>query len=505
LKKYLFILFLLCIFNIDAQTYNYSYTDPCTGNLKTIVVPINGNVTVAYYGELGSFNANDFTNGNFEAWASNIFNQYGQDSPCSQIVGLGTAVNVTQSTTLNVMGILNSLSTIASLTGGATNILGGAVGSVSNSSGDGESNNNNNNNKNGNNSGNSNPSNPSGSGGSVSNQSNPNTQTQSGGTQEGAGTSSSETSGNPEGSGSTGSTSSTEGGGSEGTTPSSGGESGGTSSDPGSGSSSGGNTSGTSGNGNGGQTSSNQEGSQTTSEKTEGKTNITAGASNTAKATPTSKEGGKPSVVASSDFVGFNFRNSDVKLGAKATGGYTAMRWDGQRSWGALADYTSALKGPNITGFYAWMRPKSIILLSGTATIGFEGNKSLYGTLAFGQMFKFKKAPTLKVVYMATASYGQVYRVSFLGTAIIGGVMYDIKVGKRIDIKLMNLMVYAPYVSYYNDVLLKSPYVMLPSIGTNIGITKKFKFNINAGGAWDLKTAALNYTVTCGTRILVGQ
>ena len=499
-------MFLLCIFNIDAQTYNYSYTDPCTGNLKTIVVPINGNVTVAYYGELGSFNANDFTNGNFEAWASNIFNQYGQDSPCSQIVGLGTAVNVTQSTTLNVMGILNSLSTIASLTGGATNVLGGAVGSVSNSSGDGESNNNDNNkNKNGNNNVNSNPSNPGGSGNGVSNQSNPNTQTQSGGTQEGAGTSSSETSGNPEGSGSTGSTSSTEGGGSEGTTTSSGGESGGTSSDPGSGSSSGGNTSGTSGNGNGGQTSSNQEGSQTSSEKTEGKTNITAGASTTAKSTPTSKEGGKPSVVASSDFVGFNFRNSDVKLGAKATGGYTAMRWDGQRSWGALADYTSALKGPNITGFYAWMRPKSIILLSGTATIGFEGNKSLYGTLAFGQMFKFKKAPTLKVVYMATASYGQVYRVSFLGTAVIGGIMYDIKVGKRIDIKLMNLMVYAPYVSYYNDVLLKSPYVMLPSIGTNIGITKKFKFNINAGGAWDLKTAALNYTVTCGTRILVGQ
>jgi hypothetical protein len=467
------------------------------------VVPINGNVTVAYYGELGSFNANDFTNGNFEAWASNIFNQYGQDSPCSQIVGLGTAVNVTQSTTLNVMGILNSLSTIASLTGGATNILGGAVGSVSNSSGDGESNNNNNNNnnnKNGNNSGNSNPNNPSGSGGSVSNQSNQGSQTQSGGTQEGTGTSSSETSSNPEESGSTGSTSSTEGGGSEGTTPSSGSETGGTSSNPGNGS-----PSNPSGNGNGEQTSSNQEGSQTTSEKTEGKTNITAGASTTAKSTPTSKEGGKPSVVASSDFVGFNFKNSDVKLGAKATGGYTAMRWDGKRSWGALADYTSALKGPNITGFYAWMRPKSVILLSGTATIGFEGNKSLYGTIAFGQMFKFKKSPTLKVVYMATASYGQVYRVSFLGTAVIGGVMYDIKIGKRIDIKLMDLMVYAPYVSYYNDVVMKSPYVMLPSIGTNIGITKKFKFNINAGGAWDLKSSALNYTVTCGTRILVGQ
>jgi hypothetical protein len=499
LKTYLFILFLLCIFNIDAQTYNYSYTDPCTGNLKTIVVPINGNVTVSYYGELGSFSASDFTNGNFESWASGIFNQYGQDSPCSQIVGLGTAINVTQSTTLNVIGILNSLSTIASLTSGATNVLGGAVGSVSNSPGDGGSNNNKNN-KNGNNNISSNSSNPSGNGSSVSTQSNQSTQTQSSGTQEGTGTSSSETSGNPEGSGGTSSTSSTEGGGSEGTTTSSGSESGETSSEQGSE-----NTSSTSGNGSGEQTNPNQEGSQTSSEKSEGKTNITAGASTTAKSTPTSKEGGKPSVVASSDFVGFNFRNSDVKTGLKATGGYTSMRWDGKRSWGALADYTSALKGPNITCFYAWMRPKSVILLSGTATIGFEGNKSLYGTLAFGQMFKFKKVPTLKAVYMATVSYGQVYKVAFTGTAIIGGLMYDVKVGKRTDIKLMNLMVYAPYVSYYNDVLLKSPYVMLPSIGTNIGITKKFKFNINAGGAWDLKTAALNYTVTCGTRILVGQ
>jgi len=188
LKKYLFILFLLCTFNLSAQTYNYSYTDPCTGNLKTIVVPINGNVTVSYYGELGSFNANDFTNGNFESWASGIFNQYGQDSPCSQIVGLGTAVNVTQSTTLNVIGILNSLSTIASLTGGATNVLGGAVGSVSNSSGDGESNSNDNKNNNGNNNPNNNPSNPSGGGSSIPNQPNQNPQTQSGGTQEGTGT-----------------------------------------------------------------------------------------------------------------------------------------------------------------------------------------------------------------------------------------------------------------------------------------------------------------------------
>jgi hypothetical protein len=79
------------------------------------------------------------------------------------------------------------------------------------------------------------------------------------------------------------------------------------------------------------------------------------------------------------------------------------------------------------------------------------------------------------------------------------------KFGKRIDVKLMTLFVYSPYVSYYNDLVLKSPYVILPSLGTNIAITKRFKFNINAGGAWAIKVNTLNYTITCGTRLLVGQ
>ncbi|MFM2259180.1 MAG: hypothetical protein RLZZ424_1143, partial [Bacteroidota bacterium] len=272
---------------------------------------------------------------------------------------------------------------------------------------------------------------------------------------------------------------------------------------------SGGTVGGNGNNGTGGNGSGNnetQEGQPTTEgTKEEGKTNITGGASTTVKASPTSKEGGKPTVVASADFVGFNFKNSDVRVGAKATGGYTSLRWDGKRSYGILGDYTSALRGPNITSFYAWVRPKSIILTSGTLTIGFEGNRSLYGTFAAGQMFNIQKVKSLKLLYMGTVSYGVVYRESFLGTALIGGAMYDMKIGKRFDIKLMNLLVYAPYVSYYNDVVLKSPYVMLPSIGTNVRITKKFKFNINAGGAWDLKTSALNYTITCGTRMIVGQ
>lgn len=466
-------------FSAQSQTYTYSYTDPCTGNLKTMIVPINGNLTVSYYGEIGSFGYNDFVNGTFETWAASIFDQYGQNSPCATVVGVSTTVTVTQNTTFTVLGILNSLSSIASISGGATNVLGGSVTSIGNA-GSGGDNNENKDNKNGNNNSNANNSNS----GSV------------------VGSNSSETSG-PENSGTVQSSSSEQGnnGGSETSSESTGGN---VETTNGSETSQQNNEGSSTGGGNQNETTSQTE-TQNQTEDGPGKSNITGTATTTTKNAPSKSEGGKPSVVASSDFVGFNFRNSEVNYGAKATGGYTALRWDGQRSWGALADYTSALKGPNITGFYAWVNPKHITLLSGTATIGFDGNKSLYGTIAAGQMFNFQKAPKLKAVYMGTVSYGHIFKERFVGTAVIGGVMYDMTIGKRLDIKLMNLFVYAPYVSYYNDIVLSSPYVMLPSIGTNVRISKRFKFNINGGGAWDLKTAALNYTITMGTRMMIGQ
>jgi hypothetical protein len=537
LKKYLFILFLFCTFSITAQTYTYSYTDPCTGVLKSLSVPINGSIAVSYYGETSTFTGNDFQNGTFENWANQVLAQYQNISPCAQIVGVTTAVNVSQSTVLNTIGILNSLSALADIAG-TTNILGGATTTVA-----GGTNNNTNNkqNKNGNNSNNNSSGNVSASGSNGTSTTNPNPSTNpsgttststtspSGSTQQINGTSST-------GSGENGGTTSSPGneggtsGGSQTTTP------GGTTSNPSSESTSGSSSStttgttsegstetgttsstegssqsGTTGNGSGGQ------GEQTETQEVQipkeegGQTNITGGSTTTIRGSTTtsgsskSKEGGKPSVVASSDFVGFNFQDSEVTSGLKVTGGYTSLRWDGKRSWGVLADYTSALKGPNVTGFYALLKPKVVTILSGTLTMGFEGTGSLYGTLSGGQMFSFKKVKSLKVIYMATVSYGAVFRTSFLGTAVIAGGMYDLRVGKRLDIKFTDLMVYTPYVSYYNDLVMKSPYVMLPSIGVNIGITKKFKFNINAGGAWSLGQSTLNYTVTCGTRLMVGQ
>jgi hypothetical protein len=446
-------------------------------------VPANGGIAVSYYGQIKTFSYNEFLNGTFDNWANSTFAQFQTTSPCAEVVGLSTAVTVTQGQTLSVIGILNSLTAIADMaSSGASNIVGGAAGAVANTpSGDG-----------GNGSGNNSSST------STSGSTTPSTTTSGGSSSGSSTTPTTPTNGNNNGSSGTGNSSGSGNSGSSGSGSSSSGGSGGT----------------TSGNKSGeGSSSDNASGG---GEESKGETNITAGGTQTVKGGGSSnsggtkggkaggaKEGGKPSVVASGDFVGFNFKNSDTRLGARASGGYSALRWDGARAHGVMGDYTSALRGPNITGYYAWIKPRTTSLISTTATIGFEGYGSQYVTIAIGQMRSFSKIKKFKIVYMATGSFGQVYKEPFIGTALIAGAMYDWKVSKRLDIKLMNLAIYAPYVSYYNDVLLKSPFVMLPSIGTNIGITKRFKFNINAGGAWALGDDALNYTVTMGTRLLL--
>jgi hypothetical protein len=551
LKLKLLISFALLIvgtFSLTAQSYSYSYADPCTGNTQTITVPVNGEVTVGYYGFVETFSYNEFNNGTFDTWTNTVFSQF-EGSPCAEIVGLSSTVSIAQDAVFNVMGILNSLTALSDFAGasGATDMLTGSIGAASNSSGSSED-------EEENNEGN----------GSSNNQTG---QTSTGSNQVGSGTSSGEGTGgstgeSPAGNGvatstqtgsnETGSTSTgqsvNQGGSAENSNnqtangnSNQGNESNGSGNTGGNGNGGTGNgtsetsqegqesgvnnnnsennqsqnESGNNGSNSGGSGSSNPGSSEgggqpggeesTTEEAAEGggQTNITAGANKTINA---NKEGGgAPTVIASSDFVGFNFKNSEVTTGLKLTGGYHSLRWDGLRAKGVLVDYVSAIKGPNATTYYAWVKPKSISMLSLTGTFGFEGRGSMYGTIAGGQMLMFPKVKNLKAVYMGTISYGQVYKTEFLGSALIAGGMYDLKLLKRIDVKIMGLFVYVPYISYYNDLVLKSPYVVIPSLGTNISITKRFKFNINAGGAWAIKENALNYTITCGTRLLVGQ
>jgi hypothetical protein len=628
----LFTLFLLSTQLLKAQTFVYSYTDPCTGLLKSMNVPSNG-VTVTYFGQIQTFNPNDFQNGVFDAWAYEVYNSFGNQNPCGSIFGVSTSIDVAQGTALNFISIINNISAIADLQqsmagpGGSLNTM-SAIESAKSSSGkkdkkdkkdknsnttnqssvnnsqsnstnteqsqstgssnespvvtnsqsnnSGQTNNTNSVGESGNNSNSSNSQNNNStsqsqnneqqnnsvSGNSTSNtnnQSNQSNVTTEGSTQTNSTTQQNEsspinstgqlnqtttqaTSNNQnqssENQNNSGNQSSQENNQNSNQQNSESNENGSSSQNSQSSSTENNqssqnsqsnnqtennsgqneatnNTSETNTSNGNTQNTNNQQsgsnGSQSNNETPNGSDNATQNSEDkktnflggTVKSTERSTESNKPQIVLSSDFAGFNFKSGEVEFGGKGTAGYTALSWDGRKSYGVLLDYTSIIRGPNVTGFYANIAKKRIDLISLTGTFSFYGRGSQYASLAVGQMWNINKSKSLKAIYMATASFGNVYGERFLGTAFIAGGMYDWRVHKRIDVKIMNLFIYAPYVSYYNDILLKSPYVIMPIVGTNIGITKKFKFNVNFGGAYAINENVMNFTLMFGTRLAI--
>jgi hypothetical protein len=641
--KSLIFAILLCIVPglIKAQTYVYSYADPCTGNIKTINVPTNG-VTVNYFGQMNTFSPADFTNGNFNNWANSVYSSFGGNNPCGSTIGISTSISMAQNTAMNVLGIMNTLDALSSMSGGGLNTNGVTESSKTESKSSKKNNKKNNSGGSttgGTTGGSTTGGGTTGSGGTTGGSTTGSTSggttggsttgSTSGGTTAGStsggttagttagttggsttggetngsttgGTTGSTTGGSTTGSttgGSTGgsttggsTTGSTTGGSTSGSTTGGSTTGGSTTGSTTGGSTTGGSTTGsttggttggsttggsttggtTGGSTTGGSTTGGTTGGSTTGETTTGGTTTggTTGGSTTGGSTGGSTTGGSttggttggsttggtgtngsgtgnsnpngnsgsdaatteekkssnilggsigsiqnstsgngsptkgnaPTIVLSSDFAGFNFKQGDVNYGGKGTAGWTSLNWDGSRSHGFMLDYTSANKGPNFTAFFATIKKRRINLISVTGTTSFYGKGSLYGTVALGQMWSFSKVKNLKAIYMATSSYGNVYGTKFIGTAFIAGGMYDFKVGKRTQIKLTNLFIYAPYISYYNDMVLKSPYVIMPIIGTNIGVTKKFKLNVNFGGTYALGEDVLNFTVMMGTR-----
>jgi hypothetical protein len=526
-KSYLLVFILWFISTVCySQSYTYSYTDPCTGNLKTFVGNTNG-ITLTLYGQTRFFTPTDFSSGNVELWLNSVVNSFGGNNPCATLVGTSTAINIAQNTTFQFLTIVNNLSAVSELSG-SIDLLSSSINSTTNS----DSKKNKKDKKTSSNSTSSTESKNSEVSSSNTNSSsfNRNSSTTNSTASNSNTTSSSNMNPNSNATVSNPASNSVKNTNNNSTTTNN-------STTP-----SVGNHTDAKGNSNNTQientansnnssdknnspeevkksnninsseklNSSNNQSKEnentTNSQSTSGgSVNVVGNSVNSLQSVSSSrsKNGNRPTILASSDLVGFNFKNTDVNYGGRFSGSFTSTRWDGLRSHGIIGDFTTAIKGPNIAGFYAFLHKKRIDLISTSITIGFENKMSIYGTFAAGQMWKFKKPKNLKLVYLVTTSYGKVYDQKFIGTAFIAGGMYDWKVSKRLDVKLLGLYVYAPYVKYYNDVLLKSPNVVLPIIGTNIGITKRFKLNINMGGAYAINVNTLNYTIMMGTRLLL--
>ena len=101
----------------------YSYTDPCTHNLKFITYDMSTPVIVAYYGQTKAFTYNEIQNGTFDNWLNTTYAQY-SNKPCQGILVSTTNTTTTNLTTniVNTVLNLNVVTSFSSLNSSGTNL-----------------------------------------------------------------------------------------------------------------------------------------------------------------------------------------------------------------------------------------------------------------------------------------------------------------------------------------------------------------------------------------------
>ena len=453
-----------------GQSFTYSYIDPCTRATKVIYADMSAPIVIAYYGQVKAFTYTQLSDGTFDAWINDIYNQYKTTSPCQGVVTT-TTTTTTTNTVSNLIGNVTSLVSLdfSSVTGGVSGGVGTNIGGTT-SSGTGSVKNDKKDDNN-----NSNSSASSSSSGSTSNE---------GGNQTG------ENGGNPPENqgGSNGS-----GGGTVGGNNSSGNSS--NSSSGSSGSSSG---SGTSGEQPKTETEkpSDQKVEDTKTETQKSSSSATAKAAGKGKV-----ETAKPAILMTGDIVGVQTK-SDGAQDARGTMSFTKVKGDGTASIGFSADYMVNAKIGNISAVKSWIGTnnkgnKHINVVSDGLSIMPD---ALSNTLLFVRVNSIKNFTAL---YGGAATYGKLYGEEMISTIAIGGFMYKGKISKALDATVIMAGIYSPYSKYYTESLFQARPIIVPFLNLNYKLTKTFGVGLTGGGTYIAGKDVLNFQILMGAKMKI--
>ena len=455
----------------------YSYTDPCTRDLKFITYDMSTPVIVAYYGQTKAFTYNEIQNGTFDNWISTVYAQY-SSKPCQGVLVSTTNTTTTNLTTniVNTVLNLNIITSFSSLNSSGTNLTTNV---------DRGSNLDNKKEENGN---------------SKTDQSknptdNPKTKVSGEGSNSG---------------------SSSPDNGTGGTTPNSGGSSSGsdqptqdgnsTSQPPvdnknGSNSGGGGSSGGSGGGGGGGTTK--KDNQPTNEEIKDQKTDQQKSTSNNVSKT-TSKaktETQKPAILLTGDIVGLQ-KTEDGSQDARGTMSYTRVKGDGTSSIGISADYMVNAKIGNVTFLRSWIGTNSKgnkhinLVSSGFSTMpGSSSNVSMY--------IRVNSLKKLTLIYGGAGVYGKLFKEPLITTLAISGFMYKGKLLKNLDATIIAAGVYSPYTKYYTADWFKSKPIIVPFFNFNYKFTKTFGLGLTGGTTYIASQNVINYQILLGAKLIL--
>ena len=558
------IFFFILSFTVKGQTFFYSYVDPCSGKSKELTIPYGqNNVTVDYYGNVNTFNANDFNSGVFQSWMQNIA-QTNSNNPCSSVAVIVTNninMMVTQnvvSTVMNITALTASLSglssDIASITGGGN--MAAALDNSENGDGGSKDDNKNDTKPNG---GSSTTSNGSGNNSQAqTNNGNSNGtaggSTQTGGTSQQSsnttsagstttqpsvgssssnnagtnGTSNTSTSGNSStNNGSTSQSGNTTGGSTSNGTPNNSGQSNG---QPGSQTVNSSNTStstapNSTSNGNinsnpsGTSTGSTNTTNNTTGSKTSSEESSGSGSGSTSAALTNAEEGSSGggggskkdggekktgSMIGQGDLVVMKSADDPAaKNQVKFNSSITKANTDNTRVKGILVNYTSVVNNTNITLYKAWVFKKSklTMIAANSSMMNFEKDFFNTTTVVLSKRYKgtWRKLTTMAGLNFTAGNYGN---TPFMNAAAVAGGFYAYKVNDKISGSLLVVGVYSPFTQFFDGKWWDSSTLIVPYSTWDYKLTKTFKLNVSFSGVYEMNKTMLNYQVLTGGKIM---
>ena len=484
IKKILItISFLFNTIIILGQGFSYTFTDPCTFKQKQIYIDNpSGSVLLTYNGSTQSFTQQQLQSGSLEQWITQV-NSSNPDGPCS---GIGLAQNTNMNVLItqnniavltNVMSALNDISSI-----GGTSIGGIVEAKEKSSSEDNNRKKNNSSNNNNPTTSNNNPTTNGQGGQTINNQNQGNGQTNegnngnTGGTQtnqpnQTGGNTNPNNGGQPEGNGQTTSTSGGNNGNPNNTTQ-----------------------------GGGQQTQSTVGGNGSSPENSE--TNPQNEVGNNARSSSSAKEkvanAKQGGIVLNGDIVVINSATKGEPQQFRMNMSVVKSNTNNTLVKGALLNYTTSINNSSLTLFMGKKIKNLTGVVANSSMLNFE--RDLFNTTSLMTSYKYKAVTSTLGVNFTTGKLGE---SRFQSLSALGGGVGTFKVSKKITNTTMMVVVYSPFVYYYEGLWYKSGWLLVPFTAFDYRLTQKFKLNLSFSGVQQIKSTTINYQVLIGAKALL--
>lgn len=506
-KGILLFLFLISSLYSMGQGFVYSYDDPCT--LKTNEIYIdnpNGNTALFYGGQTQTFTPSQIQSGAIQQW----INQVNSSNPLGPCSGIGLAQNVTINATIasnNIAVLTSVLSTLSSI----TSIGGSTISGIVQADEKVNDNNNNNGTTINNNGGSSTTTN--GNTGTSQSGGNQNTGPRVGGSSNPQGgtttTTNNTTSTGSQSSQSPVSTPVTSGnqtsgqsGGNQGnnSVPSNSPVTSGNNSTPNTNNSTTPNTNNSTGSGSGNlagganavKADTNEKNEKQEQAKEDAQSSSAQSSSGTKSKVAAVKKG---NVMMTGDLVTISSADGVDPTQVRVNASIIMSNTKNTFAKGALINFTSTVNNSNITLFMSFRKKKLTTIIANSSMMNFE--KDFFNTTSVMESYQFGKITgTVGVNY----TMGNLGDSKFQSLSTLGGVIGSFKINKNFGMTTMFVMVYSPYVFYYEGMWNQSGYIAVPFMAVDYKLTKKFKLNVSFSGVNQINDKTLNYQVLLGAK-----